>query len=697
MRYLRAHWRWALMLLAVLAPRLWQLNRFITVDEIIYLDHARQFLQGLASGDYSLTLGVGYPAVTSAWVNALALLVLFGFSRQGLVTTSASVSSLSQFLAGADVQPLPYYVAGRVASAVFFTALLLVFYVLARRLLASTGLSGEDVALLGALLLSLDAYVVGYSRQMHIDVPMALLMLLAAMAWLLRLKEGRKRWLGLTGLFSGLAILTKTTALLLLPILAGISLLIELVKDRDSLRMWPVDKAWLARTLGAWLAALGIAVLVFCAFWPAMWQDPGAAFGLTASKLWAEQEPGYGNWGRFWMGRFVQSPGPAFYLVALLLKLSPLMLVGLTFSLGSLRRARERQAEWGLWGYAFLFLLAVAVPGKKSVRYMLPAFVAFAPLAACGLLRLGRKLTGVLSAWLKGKGYDDASGERLAQISLRLGFVLLLLVFSLPYAPYYLSYYNPLLLGWRWAPEAILVGWGEGLDEAARYLNQHPGAAQARVAAWYERTFAPYFVGQTLPLSTENAMGADYTVFYINQVQRNIPDPNLITYFQRRRPEHVVRLNGIDYAWIYPAISRDGQAPASAIPVGVPMGESVVLEGYEARPAATGQGLIVSLYWRVLRSDLPDYFVYVRAVDGEGQIHARADSPPVMGFWPTSRWEVGKLVADEQVLLRPPETMPGTYRLEVGMYDPQTWAVLEPASGERGEGGGLLLGEVSLP
>jgi hypothetical protein len=57
---------------------------------------------------------------------------------------------------------------------------------------------------------------------------------------------------------------------------------------------------------------------------------------------------------------------------------------------------------------------------------------------------------------------------------------------------------------------------------------------------------------------------------------------------------------------------------------------------------------------------------------------------------------VGKLVADEQVLLRPAETPPGAYRLEVGMYDPESWAVLEPAVGERGEGGGLLLGEVML-
>jgi hypothetical protein len=31
------------------------------------------------------------------------------------------------------------------------------------------------------------------------------------------------------------------------------------------------------------------------------------------------------------------------------------------------------------------------------------------------------------------------------------------------------------------------------------------------------------------------------------------------------------------------------------------------------------------------------------------------------------------------------------------MYDPLTWAVLGPATGERGAGGGLLLGEVTLP
>jgi hypothetical protein len=697
MKHLRVHGRWVLLFLVALLPRLWQLDRFITADEILFLDHARNFLEGLAGGNLSLTLGIGYPGVTLAWANSLGLWFLFGLSRLDLVKTLPASTSLSQFLDGADVQPLPYYVAGRVVTALLVTVLLLLFYALARRLLASERYPrGDVVALLSVFLLSLDPFVLGYSRLMHIAAPLALLMLLVVTAWLLWLKDGQKRWLWLAGLFGGLAILTKTTALLLLPILLGLGLLAWLMEHPFRERSGSARWAWLGWAFVGWLGVLGVAALVFFVLWPAMWQNPKAALALTFGKLWVDREAGQGNLGMFWMGRFVEDPGPAFYIVASLLKLSPLMLVGLVFSLVCLRWERECQAEWGLWAYALFYLLAMTIATKKSVRYMLPAFAAFAPLAAYGLLRLGRWIANAASAWQGRESGGHASVVAFGRRSLLLGLGLLLLV-ALPYAPYYLSYYNPLLIGWRWAPKAILVGWGEGLGDVGRYLSQRPDAVQATVSAWYDWTLAPFFVGQTLPLSTENAMGADYSVFYINQVQRNIPDPNLITYFQRRQPEYVVRLNGIDYAWVYPAISRDGPLPANAIPVGVPMGEAVALEGYEARPASTGQGTIVTLYWRVLRSDLPDYFVYVRAVDNAGQIHARADSPPVMGFWPTSRWEADKLVADEQVLTRPPETEPGAYRLEVGMYDPQTWAVLEPATGERGAGGGLVLGEVMLP
>ena len=128
MRRLRPHAGWILLFLAALLPRLWQLDRFITADEILFLDHARDFLAGLASGDLSLTLGIGYPGVTLAWANALGLWVSFGLSRLGLVEAFPAGISLGQFLDGADVQPLPYYVTGRVVSALLVTALLLLVW-----------------------------------------------------------------------------------------------------------------------------------------------------------------------------------------------------------------------------------------------------------------------------------------------------------------------------------------------------------------------------------------------------------------------------------------------------------------------------------------------------------------------------------------------------------------------------------------
>jgi len=42
--------------------------------------------------------------------------------------------------------------------------------------------------------------------------------------------------------------------------------------------------------------------------------------------------------------------------------------------------------------------------------------------------------------------------------------------------PYFFSYYNPLAGGSSRAPQVMMIGWGEGMDQAARYLNQKPDA-----------------------------------------------------------------------------------------------------------------------------------------------------------------------------------------------------------------------------
>jgi len=56
----------------------------------------------------------------------------------------------------------------------------------------------------------------------------------------------------------------------------------------------------------------------------------------------------------------------------------------------------------------------------------------------------------------------------------------------------------------------------------------------------------------------------------------------------------------------------------------------------------------------------------VRAPDGDRV--AQADSQPILGFGPMTRWEPGELVVDERELVVPSDVPPGTYRILAGLY-----------------------------
>jgi len=672
---------WLLLILLIFGPRLLNLDLFLTPDEPLFLDHARQFAAGLASADFSQTLGIGYPGVTVAgW--------------------AAPVVGLSQTARGA-------YVAGRIVTALATGLLLLVFYGLSRTLL------GRWPALIALILLALDPYTLSYSRLLHIAAPLALLMSLASVTFLLWLRDSRRRWLLLAGLFTGLALLTKSTALLLGPMLLVVLLAWGYVTQR-----WR-DSGWWRSQIKAGLILAGLAALLFFALWPAMWVDPAGALALTFSKLFVDQEAGTGNLGMFWLGQFVEDPGPAFYPVAFLLKSTPWLLVGLILSIAyfispTIRTARSlatrQPVTLSLWLLALTYLILMTIASKKSIRYMLPAFPLFYLLAASAFHQTALWLTKrSLSRPTSRANLPILQSPNLQSLLLPLLF-LPLLVFTLFYHPYYFSYYNPLLLGWRWAPNTLLVGWGEGLDQAARHLQQQP---PPQVSAWYNGLFELLYQRPVQPVvPQENLITAGRTVFYINQVQRDIPGPNIVHYFRsRRRPEEIIRLNGIEYAWIYPGpVAGFELSPSPQNPTDGRYGDELRLLGYDlfARPEMSNKtttpnfsgpitgrkSLIVTLYWRVLTPPPATRFVYVRLVDADGHIWASADGPPVMGLWPVDRWQPEMFIEDAHELPLPPGMPPGTYWLEVGVYDPSAPGSppLVATGSPPGAGGGLLLG-----
>jgi hypothetical protein len=275
------------------------------------------------------------------------------------------------------------------------------------------------------------------------------------------------------------------------------------------------------------------------------------------------------------------------------------------------------------------------------------------------------------------------------------------LLFALPVAPYYLTYYNPLLGGVPRAATTIPVGWGEGLEQAAYYLNRLPEAESLAVSSWYSDIFNPYFVGQRQSFSDDGRaqLAADYVVFYVNQIQRQKPYPGLVDYFRSREPEFVVAVdpagravnltgdetlgNRVPWVELY-------RAPVAQSASGAPRIEGVAqLLAYNvAGERESSQPLEMD---QILRHDEIPIRLFFRVLGPQPEesrfdVALRPESNPepgrtLWGQWePTERygdWAEGRVVAWQGQLRLPPEMPPGEYRLWVGLVRGEAEVIAE--------------------
>jgi hypothetical protein len=71
--------------------------------------------------------------------------------------------------------------------------------------------------------------------------------------------------------------------------------------------------------------------------------------------------------------------------------------------------------------------------------------------------------------------------------------------------------------------------------------------------------------------------------------------------------------------------------------------------------------------WQALAPLPYDYTLFLHWRDGDGRLIAQDDGQPVNGYYPTTIWEIGEVVADERRLARPAD-FSGPRRLAVGVY-----------------------------
>jgi hypothetical protein len=116
---------------------------------------------------------------------------------------------------------------------------------------------------------------------------------------------------------------------------------------------------------------------------------------------------------------------------------------------------------------------------------------------------------------------------------------------------------------------------------------------------------------------------------------------------------------------------RGGPVPN---PVRFNFGQKIALVGYDfdQRAGRPGETLRLTLYWEALAPMEESYTVFAHVL-GEGtQVWAIGDGVPVSGLAPTFTWEPGEIVEDPHDLTIGQTTPPGVYDVEVGLYLLQT-------------------------
>jgi 4-amino-4-deoxy-L-arabinose transferase-like glycosyltransferase len=298
-------------------------------DDAQYAHIAKDIVR---TGDWLNIRSNGYPALENPpmleWIEA-GLFSLFGFSD--------TLARLPSALCGLGVILLVYWLTRRLTSDPF-------------------------IALLAMFVMATSIYFIKYSARGMTDVPFTFFFLCAVCAW--TISESQPRWYLVAGLCIALAQMTRSMMGLALPLVFAL--------DAVARRRRP--------PLGYAIPALALALLPLAAWYAHMISRYGAWF-FEVHSTWLRNEV-YGPLSPPWR-RYTGAPEYAWMLARSYWPWLPAMIAGIVV----VARKGDRRL-WLLLGWAAVVFALCAVARSRVLRYMLPAYPAFAILSAVGLVRL---------------------------------------------------------------------------------------------------------------------------------------------------------------------------------------------------------------------------------------------------------------------------------------------------------------------
>jgi hypothetical protein len=527
------------------------LDTFKLTDETKWGFRSANFTLALHRCEYELTFQRSHPGVTTMWAGSIGMRFAipdYTDRTDEYVENTSYKMDLNEVGLGV----MQIIVPGRQVVIAVNILILLVCYLYLRNLLSPLS------AFAGLLLLAYEPFFMAHTRILHVDGFLSTFMYLSLIAYLSFLRNGKAYNLVLSGVAAGLTWLTKTPGFYLVAGVVLVAFIHWALEGPGRSR----EEIWKSALKTGWHVLLWglVGAMVMFIVWPAMWVQPLAIIKqlLRESLDYAIQ----GHTSPVVFNSIIYRDGIVprsiwyYYPLTYLWRASPIVLLGLAFAFVAyvfkqdhLKDRSSRILVLSLALFAAGFMLFMSIGSKRSDRYVLPTFPPLAIVAGLGW----NALLG---------GVQRINLARIWKLVLA-GFIMVafILQIALPilYRPYYLSYFNPLMGGYRKAPGVLQIGWGEGLDEAARYLNAMPGADDMVVASWYERVFSEFFVGRTMNIEDEpqisqgeieNILEADYIVIYYHQFQRAMPE-NLLDILEDQTPIHRIWFNNLEYIRIY--------------------------------------------------------------------------------------------------------------------------------------------------
>ena len=408
------------------------------------------FGSGVFNLDFDKTLQKYHPGVTLMWIGTVAV------KFEGLYCSVIPCPDETVDTVGA-VFALHFFQKFFIVLAIGLT-LALAFYPLRK-------LFGKKYAFITMFLLSFEPFFYALTRVIHLEALMTSFML-ASFVWLfytLETAREEQRSVKLSGLIlsavlAGLSILTKSTAIFMLPF----SLLSIVVYQHGSLRR-------VIKTSAIWLAPV---LLTYFILWPSMWVHPLNTLDYVFIR--GIKETGLeGEHTQIYFGKYTENPGLFYYFVVMAFKFSPFLVTGIVFFAFLVKRivphfGADKAKRFILLGFIFTvgYLLEIIIPTKKLDRYILPALASISLLAGffytwainkfCALLKTGPGFAPIFQM-----------ARKLVAIT---AFVGLFAYQSLALTPDYFSYYNPMFGGLAKGIYTLEPKWIIGQHQVTQYF-----------------------------------------------------------------------------------------------------------------------------------------------------------------------------------------------------------------------------------